>query len=87
LKSKERKEILIWLKILKFPDGYAAGFRRAMNLELGKLSGVKIHDYHIFMERLIPVMFCGYLNDDVWKVIAELSHFIDNYVLKKLRKR
>jgi hypothetical protein len=26
---------------LKFPDGYAAGFRRAMNLESRKLSGVK----------------------------------------------
>jgi hypothetical protein len=33
LKPKERKEVLIWLQNLKFPDGYAAGFRRAMNLE------------------------------------------------------
>jgi hypothetical protein len=36
---------------------------------------VKSHDYHIFMERLIPVMFHGYLNDDVWKALAELRHF------------
>jgi hypothetical protein len=50
---------------LKFPDGYATGFRRAMNLESGKLSGVKCHDYHIFMERLLPVIFHGYLDDDV----------------------
>jgi hypothetical protein len=50
LKPKERKEVLIWLKILKFPDGYATGFRRSTNLESGKLSGVKGHDYHIFME-------------------------------------
>jgi hypothetical protein len=28
LKPKERKELLIWLQILKFVDGYAAGFRR-----------------------------------------------------------
>jgi hypothetical protein len=46
-----------------------------VNLESGKLSGVKSHDYHIFMERLISLMFCEYLNDDVWKVLAELSHF------------
>jgi hypothetical protein len=44
LKPKERKEVLIWLQ---------------KNLESGKLSGVKSHDYHIFMERLIPVIFCG----------------------------
>jgi hypothetical protein len=75
LKPKERKEVLIWLHNLKFPNGYALGFRRAMNLEIEKLSGVKNHDYHIFIKRLLPVMFRGYLNDDVWKTLAELSHF------------
>jgi hypothetical protein len=33
LKPKERKEALIWLQNLKFPDGYAMSFRRAVNLE------------------------------------------------------
>jgi hypothetical protein len=58
LKSKERKEALSWLQNLKFLDGYAMSFRIPVNLELGKLSGVKNHDYHIFMERLNPVIFC-----------------------------
>jgi hypothetical protein len=49
LKCKERKEVFIWLQNLKFPDGHTAGFRRAVNLDSGKLSGVKSHDYHIFM--------------------------------------
>jgi hypothetical protein len=70
LKPKERKEALIWLQNLKFPNGYAMGFRRDVNLNSEKLSGVKILDYHIFMERLLPVMFRGYLNDDVWKALA-----------------
>jgi hypothetical protein len=76
LKARDRKEVLIWLKNLKFPDGYAACFRRAVNLDMGKLSGVKSHNYHIFMERLLPLMFHGYLDDDVWIVLAELSHFL-----------
>jgi hypothetical protein len=75
LKPKERKEVLIWLQNLKFPYGYTTGFKRAVNLESGKLNGVKSHDYHIFKERLLPVMFHVYLNDDVLKVLAELSHF------------
>jgi hypothetical protein len=75
LKPKERKEVLIWLQNLKFPYGYTTGFKRVVNLESGKLNGVKSHDYHIFMERLLPVMFHVYLNDDVLKVLAELSHF------------
>jgi hypothetical protein len=60
LKATDRKEVLILLKSLKFSDGYVVGFRRVVNLDTGKLSGVKSHDYHIFMERLLPVMFCGY---------------------------
>jgi hypothetical protein len=31
LKAKERKEVMMWMKNLKFPDGLAAGFRRAVN--------------------------------------------------------
>jgi hypothetical protein len=33
LKARDRKEVLIWLKNLKFPDGYAAGFKRDVNLD------------------------------------------------------
>jgi hypothetical protein len=74
------------LKNLKFPDGYATGFRRAVNLESGKLSGVKSHDYHIFIERLLPVMFRGYLDDDVWTTLAELSHFYRQLCAKEIKK-
>jgi hypothetical protein len=86
LKPKERKEVLIWLQNLKFPNGYAVGFRRAVNLESGKQSGVKSHDYHIFMKRLLPVMLHGYLNDDVWKALAELSHFYRQLCAKEIKK-
>jgi hypothetical protein len=71
---------------LKFPNGYATGFRRAVNLESGKVSGVKSHDYHIFMERLLPVIFHGYLNDDVWNALAELSHFYRQLCAKEIKK-
>jgi hypothetical protein len=40
--------------------GYAAGFRRAVNLKTKKLTRLKSHDYHIMMERLIPIMLRGY---------------------------
>jgi hypothetical protein len=86
LKPKERKEVLIWLQNLKFLHGYTTGFRGAMNFDSGKLNGVKSHDYHIFMKRLIPVIFCGYLNDDVWKALAELSHFYTQICTKEIKK-
>jgi hypothetical protein len=74
------------VKNLKFPNGYAAGFWRVVNLDTGKLSGVKSHDYHIFMERLLPVMFHGYLDNDVWMALAELSHFYRQLCAKEIKK-
>jgi hypothetical protein len=57
-----------------------------VNLDTEKLSGVKSHDYHIFTERLFHVMFHGYLNDDVWKVLAELRHFYRQLCAKEIKK-
>jgi hypothetical protein len=36
LKPTERKEVLLWLKNLKFSDGYAANLKRAVNIVSGK---------------------------------------------------
>jgi hypothetical protein len=38
LKSTERKNVLRWLKTLKFPDSYAANIKRAVNVGTGKLN-------------------------------------------------
>jgi hypothetical protein len=72
---KEREEIFQWLKKLKFPDCYAANIKQAVNLDTGKLVGLKSHDYHILIERLVPVMFHGYFSPDLWKMLVELSYF------------
>jgi hypothetical protein len=38
------------------------------------------------MERLLPIMFRGYLNDDVWKALAELRHFYKQLCAKEIKK-
>ena len=57
-----------------------------MNVKTGKLNGLKSHDYHIIMERLLPVMFRGYLNDDVWSALAEVSYFYRQLCAKEIAK-
>jgi hypothetical protein len=47
---------------------------------------VKSHEYHIFMERLLLIMFHGYLDDDVWMVLAKLSHFYRQLCAKEIKK-
>jgi hypothetical protein len=64
------------MKNLKFPDGFAASFKRVVNLKTGKLTRLKSHDYHIVIKWLLPNMLWGYMHQDVWKTLAELSYFL-----------
>jgi hypothetical protein len=73
LKPTERKEIFRWIKKLKFRNYYASNIKQAVNVSTGKLNGLKSHDYHIIIERLMPVMFRGYFNADLWKIFTELN--------------
>jgi hypothetical protein len=86
LKPKQRKEVMKWMKDLKFLDGYAAVFRRSMNLKKMKMNVLKSHDFHIIMERLMHVMFRGYIYDVVWKTLAEVSYFYRQLCAKKNQK-
>jgi len=75
LKIDARREVLQWIKNLMFPDGYAANLSRGVNLGTLRVNGMKSHDYHIWIERLLPAMVRGYVPEHVWKVLAELSYF------------
>jgi hypothetical protein len=75
---------LKWLRSLKFLDGYTIGLRRVMNLMTRKLTGLKSHDYHIIMKSLMHVMFWGYFDDAVWKVLAELSYIYRQLCAKEI---
>jgi hypothetical protein len=86
LKLAERKEILKWLKTLKFPDLYVTNIKWAVNVSTGNLNGLKSHDYHIFIERLMPVTFCGYFKADLWKMFVEPSYFYRQICAIKISK-
>jgi hypothetical protein len=57
-----------------------------MNVKAGRIHGLKSHDYHIIVERLLPVMLCGYLDDDIWEALAELSYFYRQLCAKEIKK-
>lgn len=85
--DKDDKPIILeWFKALKFPDGYAANIKRGVNLQTKKILGLKSHDYHIFMERLLPVAFHGFLPENVWLCLAELSYFYRQLCARQITK-
>ena len=49
-----------------------------------RINRLKSHDYHIWIERLLLVMVRGYLPDQVWQVLVELSFFFRQLCAKEL---
>jgi len=66
------------------PDGYASNLRRCVNIEQGRMIGMKSHDCHIFMEQLLPIAFSA-LPNQVWKPMAKLSKFFKDLCSTILR--
>ncbi|BBH07076.1 hypothetical protein Prudu_018896 [Prunus dulcis] len=82
------KAVLIWKEWAYegFPDGYASNIARCVNVDGGKFTGLKSHDCHVFMQRLLPVGIRHLLPEDVVKPIMLLSRFFSQLTAKTLRK-
>ncbi|WMV14646.1 hypothetical protein MTR67_008031, partial [Solanum verrucosum] len=63
------------LQELRFPDGYVSNMGRCVDMNKLKLFGMKSHDCHVFMQRLIPIAFRDLLPRNVWEPLTELSLF------------
>ncbi|KAL0448686.1 UNVERIFIED_CONTAM: hypothetical protein Slati_1425000 [Sesamum latifolium] len=79
----ERKGFCDFLKSVKFPDGYAANISRC--IKDGKIFGLKSHDCHVLLQRLISVGIRGYLNKDVTESLFELGEFFRILCSKTLK--
>ena len=66
---------------VKFPDGYSSDLATCVDMENEKFSGMKSHDCHIFMERLLPFIFAELLDRNVHLALSgtimlfKLPHF------------
>lgn len=50
-----------------------------------KLFGMKSHDCHVFMQRLLPIAFREFLPNNVWEAVTELSLFFRDLTSATLR--
>ncbi|XP_059650484.1 uncharacterized protein LOC132296291 [Cornus florida] len=74
--SKEKKiSICEWLKAVKLPDGYGSNISRCVNTKNCTISGLKSHDCHILLQRLLPVVIRGNISDKVSNALVELGLF------------
>jgi len=82
---EERRQICDWVTKLKMPEGYASNLGKKVDMEVGKLSHLKSHDCHVFMETLVHIAFCG-LPERIWKPIIEISLFFKDLCSTTLRE-
>nr|GMC46880.1 uncharacterized protein LOC109179592 [Ipomoea batatas] len=85
LDKPARETLCEWVRNLKFPYGYASNMSRCVDMKKLKLFGMKSHDCHVFMQRLITIAFCELLPLNVWKVLTELSLFFKNLTSTTIR--
>ena len=81
LNASAKEEFFQWiLSSFKFPDGYASNLRNCVDSQEERLSGMKSHDCHVFMQRLLPFAFAGLLPKEVHEAIAGKFFFsFDEY--------
>ncbi|XP_058774567.1 uncharacterized protein LOC131648855 [Vicia villosa] len=84
LTPQEAKLVCRWLTELRMPDGYASNLARCANANTGKLTGMKSHDCHVFMERFLPIAFSS-LPTQVLNPLTEISQFFRDICASILR--
>jgi hypothetical protein len=85
--SKEQKRVFCdFLWEVKFPDGLASNISRCLNAEGTKVHGLKIHDCHILLQRILPAAMRGFLDKDRYEAIAELGRFFRQLCSRTLDK-
>ncbi|XP_055961007.1 uncharacterized protein LOC126672505 [Mercurialis annua] len=75
-------EELNWTK----RNGYASNLSRCVSVQDCKVMGMKSHDYHIFLQRLLPASICGSLRSEVYTALSELSSFFKELCSKTLKR-
>ncbi|KAL4567614.1 hypothetical protein LXL04_023203 [Taraxacum kok-saghyz] len=75
LTREQKKFICKWVQSLAFPDGYVSNLGKCVDLSTNRLFGMKSHDCHVLMQRLMPIAFREMLPKKIWEAITELSLF------------
>ncbi|WRX10853.1 protein of unknown function DUF4216 - like 2 [Theobroma cacao] len=75
LNKEEIRNVCAWVKQLRLPDGFASNISRCVNEIDYKIYGMKSHDCHVFMQRLLPIVFRDILPQRIWDSIIDISQF------------
>ncbi|XP_013624132.1 PREDICTED: uncharacterized protein LOC106330138 [Brassica oleracea var. oleracea] len=85
LDATAKEEFFDWIThSVKFPDGYASSLRNCVDKSEGKFTGLKSHDCHVMMQRLLPFAFSALLPRNVHEATAGISAFFRDLCSRSL---
>ncbi|CAM8877600.1 unnamed protein product [Rhodiola kirilowii] len=79
------KAAVMWT-ISDFPGGYAGSLKNKINLDDKKFIGLKTHDCHIMLQRLLPVFIRPYLPTNVIDPLISLLHWFRRLCYREFEK-
>ncbi|KAL9680110.1 hypothetical protein QQ045_017987 [Rhodiola kirilowii] len=83
---KHNVEILEMIKDVKYPYGYAGSLRNKINLLDKKFSGLKTHDCHVMLQRVLPVVIRPYFPYCVVSPLISFSHWFQKLCCRELMR-
>ena len=74
----EAKLFCDYLRAVKLPDGFASNIARCVT-ESNKLAGMKSHDCHVLLQKLLPSRILTLLTPQLRRTLIELSQFFEQW--------
>ncbi|KAL5570090.1 hypothetical protein UlMin_026665 [Ulmus minor] len=70
-----RRKFCRFIRSVKFPDGFVSNLSKNVAQNDSRLLGLKSHDCHVIMQRLLPVGCRSLVSKNIWGTIVELCTF------------
>nr|XP_051219843.1 uncharacterized protein LOC127337018 [Lolium perenne] len=86
MSKQEKLAFCEFIRAVRFPDGYAANLSKCVSADGCKLQGLKTHDCHILLQRILPAGLRGIMHHDIYEAVAELGNFFRELCCKTLKR-
>jgi hypothetical protein len=86
MSKQEKLAFCEFIRAVRFPDGYAANLSKCVSADGCKLQGLKTHDCHILLQRILPAGLRGIMHQDIYEAVAELGNFFRELCCKTLKR-
>jgi hypothetical protein len=83
--KKQKLAFYDFIRSVKFPDGYASNLATCITTDGCNLQGLKTHDCHIILQRILPAALRGIMDNDMYIAIAELGNFFQQLCARTLK--